>query len=169
MRYKIPARVLAIDLHPRRFGFVVFESPKKLLDWGVRGHRHKGNSTEVLVRKRLRPLLELWQPSLLLVQSPSRMTPKVNAHSKLFCRIVMEAKSHRVPVRIGPKQAQGLTKHENARLVAEHFPVLARSLPLKRKPWESEDYRMSRFSAAALAEACLRPAGQRMKRNTAPR
>jgi hypothetical protein len=151
MRHKNFTRVLAIDLHPRRFGYVVIENPQRLLDWGVRSHRGRGNSAEVLVRRRLRPLLEFWQPSLLLVQNPSRMTPSVTSRSRLLRRIVMEGKNQRVPVRIGHKRTGGLTKYENARLAAEHFPVLALSMPPKRKPWESEDYRMSMLQAAALA------------------
>jgi hypothetical protein len=69
--------------------------------------------------------------------------------------MVTEAKNHRVSVRIRPKRAGGLTKYENARLVAEHFPVLGRSLPPARKPWESEDYRMSMFAAADTALTLL--------------
>jgi hypothetical protein len=47
------------------------------------------------------------------------------------------------------------TKYERAREVAKRFPVLARSLPPQRKPWESEDYRMGMFAAATLAIAEL--------------
>jgi len=36
MRSKSLTRVLALDLHPRRFGYVVLEGPERLLDWGVR-------------------------------------------------------------------------------------------------------------------------------------
>jgi hypothetical protein len=155
MRYKSLTRALVLDLHPRRFGYVVVESPDRLLDWGVRRCRHKDGSTDALIRKRLGPLLELWRPSVVVVRNPSRMTPRVNSRSRLLRRIVIEAKNHRVPVRIGPEWDGGSTKHENARRVAEYFPVLARSLSPKRKPWESEDYRMSMFAAATLAMAQL--------------
>jgi hypothetical protein len=43
-------RLLAIDVRPQRFEYVVFESPIRLLDWGtgrepwVRGHRCAGNA-----------------------------------------------------------------------------------------------------------------------------
>jgi hypothetical protein len=56
---------------------------------------------------------------------------------------------------MGPKLFRTSTKHENARLVAEQFPVLIWNLPSKRKPWESEDYRMSMFCAASIASAYL--------------
>ena len=42
-------------------------------------------------------------------------------------------------------------KQEIAIAIAEHFPELAPRLPRSRKPWMSEDYRMSIFDAVALA------------------
>jgi hypothetical protein len=52
-------------------------------------------------------------------------------------------------------RAERLTKYERAQAVVQRFPVLTQKLPPKRKPWESEDYRMSVFAAAALAMAYL--------------
>jgi len=70
---------------------------------------------------------------------------------------VTEAKNRRIIVRVHVKSSaeQGKipTKYENARRVAERFPVLTRELPPKRRAWESEHYRMSVFAAAALAMA----------------
>ena len=43
------------------------------------------------------------------------------------------------------------TKQEIAIAIAERFPELAPRLPRSRKPWMSEDYRMSIFDAVALA------------------
>ena len=42
-----------------------------------------------------------------------------------------------------------LTDYENARRVAELFPVLKWKLPPKRRAWEREHYRTSMFTAAA--------------------
>jgi hypothetical protein len=72
----------------------------------------------------------------------------------------VEAKGHRVRVRLikkKPAEDRGkrLTKYENARRAAEQFSVLRWKIPPKRKPWESEDYRMSMFTAATLAMAQL--------------
>jgi Holliday junction resolvasome RuvABC endonuclease subunit len=41
-------------------------------------------------------------------------------------------------------------KHEIATTIAGRFPELAPRLPRFRKPWMSEDYRMSIFDAVAL-------------------
>jgi hypothetical protein len=45
------------------------------------------------------------------------------------------------------------TKYEIAVAIAQRFPELAPRLPRFRKPWMSEDYRMSIFDAVALAIA----------------
>ena len=43
-------------------------------------------------------------------------------------------------------------KHEIAKAVADQYPTLLPYLPAKRKPWQSEHYRMSIFAAAALVQ-----------------
>jgi len=160
MRYKTLTRVLALDLHPRDFGYVVVESPDKLLDWGVRSHRRKGNSSDVLIQKRLRPLLELWRPSVVVLREPLRIrTPNPPTSRLLKKQIMMSAKIQGARVQVLKKRptdrTEKLTKYECAQAVVKLFPVLTRKLPPKRKPWESEDYRMNMFAAAALALAYL--------------
>jgi hypothetical protein len=151
--------VLALDLHPRRFGYVVLEGPDRLLDWGVRSCRRKGKPVDVLLHKRLRPLLELWGPSVIVLNDPLGRARRANPRRDGSLRqIAIEAKRRRILVRtLKPErteiQGERLTLHENARRVAERFPVLRRKLPPKRRAWESEHYRMSIFTAAALAIA----------------
>ena len=157
MKYKGLTRVLALDVHPCRFGYAVLETPDRLLDWGVRCYRVEGYSSARFIRQRLRPLLDLWRPSVLVFQNPSRTPSKVGSLS-LLNRIVREANSHGVQVRVVTKPASRIenpTKHENSRRAAEQFSALRWKMPPKRKPWESEDYRMSMFSAATLAMAEL--------------
>lgn len=156
MRYKGLTRTLALDLHPRSFGYVVLEGPERLLDWGVRSWRGKGNRYDVLVRRRLAPLLEHWKPSDLVIRKPAGIPRCQSGIDSLIMRIDSAAKSHRIPVRavrhgLGEEREQRLTKYENARRVVERFPVLAQKLPPKRKAWESEDYRMTMLTAAHLA------------------
>jgi hypothetical protein len=161
MRRKGPTRILALDLHPRSFGYVVVENPKRLLDWGVCSDRRKHGAGNVLVRRRLRVLLDLWRPAVLVLHNPSKKSRKPNSKKdKLLERIVTEAGSRRIMVRLLVKssadQGEILTKYENAGRVAEHFPVLRRALPPKRQIWESEHYYMSIFDAAALALSCFK-------------
>jgi|SRR5438552_528443 len=155
MRRKGPTRILALDLHPRSFGYVVVENPKRLLDWGVCSYRGKHGAGTVLVRKRLRQLLNLWRPAALVLLKPLKKSRRPNQKKdRLLERIVTETKNRRIIVREMVKSSvdyQGnLTKYENARRVAEHFPVLTRELPPKRQIWQSEHYRMSIFTAASL-------------------
>src|SRR5712692_10896806 len=64
-----PTRILALDIHPRSFGYVVMESPAKLLDWGVRRSYQKTKShPEVLVGGRLRLLLKIWKPGAVVTR-----------------------------------------------------------------------------------------------------
>ena len=161
MKHNSLTRILALDLHPRSFGYVVIESPTKLLDWGVCSDRRKHGAANVLVRKRLMQLLDLWRPAALVLHNPVKKSRRPNQKKDGLTEwIVAEAKSRRIIVRAPVKnsadyQGKILTKYENARRVAEHFPILTRELPPKRKAWESEHYRMSIFTAAALAMAQL--------------
>jgi hypothetical protein len=151
---------LALDLHPRCFGYVVVENSSRLLDWGVCSYRRKHGAADVLVRRRPRQLLDLWKPAALPFHNPVKKSRRPNSKKdRLIERIVTEAKSRRIIVRVSVRrstdQRKILTKYENARRVAERFPVLTRELPPKRRAWESEHYRMSIFAAAALAMAQL--------------
>ncbi len=154
MTNKSFTRVLALDLHPRRFGYVVVESPDRLLDWGVRSYRREGNPRDALIHRRLKPLIEMWKPKFLVIRGARTAPPKQRLMRQRFIkRVAAEAKKYRVCVRMGSGQLENLTKYENARRIAEHFPALKGRLPPKRKAWESEHYRMSIFTAAALAIA----------------
>src|SRR5882724_7992210 len=105
MKYPGLTRVLALDLHPRRFGYVVLEGPARLLDWGVRTSRHKDKAADALISAHLRPLLELWQPTILLLgDGPSQTHKSREGRGRLLKRIAIEAKIHRISVRILKKR-----------------------------------------------------------------
>jgi hypothetical protein len=74
--------------------------------------------------------------------------------------LLQESQERRIPVRYVPRHAvkkaflgHDGNKHEIATVLAQRFPALAPKLPPKRKIWQSEDYRMSVFDAAALGVA----------------
>src|SRR5436309_16062120 len=154
MKHKSLTRILALDPHPRSFGYVVVENSSRLLDWGVSSYRGKYDAANVLVCKRMRQLLDLWRPAALVLHNPVKKSPRPNPKKdRLLEQFVTEPKSRRIIVRAPVKSSADykgkiLTKYENARRVAERFPVLTRALPPKRKAWESEHYRMSIFTAA---------------------
>src|SRR5205807_6984958 len=133
MRYKSRTGVLALDLHPRRFGYVVLESPDRLLDWGVCSYRRKGKPTDVLVQKRLRPLLEQWNPTLLAIRGARQLPPRQQLLQKQLLKgIATEAESKRVRVRMlrsTKERAGSLTKYGRAQEAAKRFPVLIGRLP----------------------------------------
>src|SRR5216684_5950396 len=73
-------RILALDVHPRSFGYVVVESPDKLLDWGVRRSCQKAKShPEVLAQGRLRPLLKIWKPGAVVTRVGDRRNKNVQS------------------------------------------------------------------------------------------
>jgi hypothetical protein len=172
MRYQSRTRVLALDLHPRRVGYVVLEGPDRLLDWGVCSYRRKGNSRDVLIQRRLRPLLERWRPTFVMIHGARQMPPRKHLlRERLLKGVVAEAKNYRARVQILKKwptgRAERLTKYERAQAVVQCFPVLTRKLPPKRKPWESEHYSMSILEALAIAVQCP-DRSSRPKQSTPP-
>jgi len=157
------SRILALDLHPGRFGYVVLEDFTELLDWGVRrNYRGPKPWRTVLIQKRLSSLLNQWQPSLVLMNEVTRFSPQIR---RMVTVIRKEARRRRLMVKlIGRAAVSGtfgegrpIRKDEIASLLAECFPVLRCELPPQRKIWESEHYRISIFDAAALAVSCPKP------------
>jgi MinD-like ATPase involved in chromosome partitioning or flagellar assembly len=151
-------RVLALNVHPRSFGFVVFEGADQLLDWGVRSFRRGVNAVRVPAPKKLRALLDEFAPQVVVLRA--RADRAAQRSSKLVAAIRREAKKHRVAVMfVTPRAVKQVmtghtsSKHEIASALAERFLELAPKLPPKRKLWQSEDYRMSIFDAAALGVA----------------
>lgn len=152
-------RILALDVRPRSFGYVVFKGPNHLLGWGVRSFRKIAAAGRVAVARKIVPVLEEFVPSVIVLKAPRfRANTKRSKLGSILDTITKEAKGHGIPVRtLNQKSvansfaAQGAsTKYEIASLLADRFPDLAWKLPPKRKPWQSEDYRMSIFDAAAL-------------------
>jgi hypothetical protein len=151
-------RVLALNVHPRSFGFVVFEGADQLLDWGVRSFRRGVNAVRVPAPKKLRALLDEFAPQVVVFRArPGRAAQR---GSKLVAAIRREARKHRIAVKFVTLRAvkqvfigHTSNKHEIASALAKRFPELAPKLPPKRKLWQSEDYRMSIFDAAALGVA----------------
>jgi hypothetical protein len=158
--------LVALDLHPGRFGYVVLEDSTELLDWGIR-RNYRGTKPwrTVLIQKRLSSLLDQWEPTLVLMNEAMNDATRFSSGIRRVVTVIRkEARHRKLPVRVVDKQevktafgvGQQITKYETASLLAEKIPALHWELPPKRKIWESEHYRMSIFTAAALAIAYLR-------------
>src|SRR5438445_2806623 len=101
MKHKRLTRILALDLHPRSFGYVVVENSSRLLDWGVSSYRGKHGAADVLVRKRLKRLLYLWRPAALVLYNPVKKSRRPNPKKeRLIERVLTEAKKRRILVRM---------------------------------------------------------------------
>lgn len=144
-------RIISLDLHRLSFGFVVFEGSNRLLDWGVKSFRNGVNAVKVPFSQKLEHLLDDFDPDGLVVKVPLRtdLSSEVRTVQKL-------AKARRISVLRVPQGVlrqhfpeQNRNKHQIATVVANRLPELAAVLPSKRKPWQSEHYRMSVFEAAA--------------------
>ncbi len=152
-------RVLALDLRPRSFGFVIFEGPDQLLDWGVKVFRELAGRP-IPAGKRLAPLLVEFQPAVVLLKSSVREKLRRKLHLEDVLDAIQLEGEGRISVRlISPDRTRRMfpgavrSKDDLAARVAARFPDLAWKLPPRRKVWQREHYRMSIFDAAALALA----------------
>jgi hypothetical protein len=152
MKYNSLTRILALDVHPRSFGYVVIESPVKLLDWGVgRSYRKTKRHPEVLVDGRLRPLLKMWLPDVVVTPIGERRGKDVR---ELFKQIKKEVNRRAfVSIKASENPPPGRSKYQRAIEIAARFPEIGQKVSSQRKPWESEQYSMSIFEALAIAVA----------------
>jgi hypothetical protein len=155
-------RVLALDVRPRSFGYVVFEGADLLLDWGVQSFRNGRNSVRIPLATKIAALLEDFHPAVVVAKEP----PSRKKVNRARTRKILELIRHKASLRgirtcVLKRRAassffggeERVTKHEIATALAERFAELRPLLPPKRKLWESEDYRMSIFDSAALGVA----------------
>lgn len=147
---------MAIDPTNRGFGYVVFEGPQRLVDWGL-VHSRKATVSRALAR--VAGMLKIYEPATLVVEDcTSRHCRRGKRASELVQRAIRLATSSRLRVYIltwpqvkqAFSSARQLTKHHLASILASRFNELAERLPPRRKPWMSEDERYGIFDATAL-------------------
>jgi Holliday junction resolvasome RuvABC endonuclease subunit len=154
--YTKDIRVLAIDPSTRGFGFAVLEGPERLVDWGVKETKKNKNTRTLTL---IEDLIDRYQPSVMVVEDYEgkgsrrcdRIGELINYISKLASQRKIKARSvSRLKVKQVFSESGASNKYEIALDIAKRFPELAPRLPRFRKPWMSEDYRMSIFDAVAL-------------------
>lgn len=152
-------RILALAPSTRGVGFVLLEGQDTLADWGIR--TVKGDQKNVKALAKVKELITRYQPSVLVLEDASatgsRRSPRIRI---LGLQIVKLAGASGVKVKLYARDqvmktfisdGDG-TKHALAEIIAKKFSEqLGPHLPPKRKPWNSENYQMSVFDAAALA------------------
>lgn len=148
---------LAIAPAHSGFGYVMFENPDLIMDWGVK-QAHLNRQRDWLLNARV--LMHMLQPSVLVIEDvhhkSSRRSERVRA---LINKLAELAQSQKIKVvrrarsdmlaafyRMGAE-----SKDEIAEAVAKLVPELAPRLPPRRKVWQSEHHSMAIFEAAALA------------------
>ena len=148
-------RILCLDIRPRSFAFVAFEGPKVVLDWGARSFRRGVNAVRVPLGIKVARLLDEYAPCVLVLERP-----RTSKHMRIVAAIGKQAKLQRIPIRLLSAKAVDAAfsgsndnKHQIASALATRFLDLTLVIPPKRRPWQSEDYRMSIFDAAALGAA----------------
>ncbi len=145
--------VLAFDVRPRRFGFVAFEGPDRLLDWGIRGSF--AGPSRLPAGKKVLTLINDFSPSVIVVRERQGQSD-----AKVLETLRRQAKERKIALRFISRKAimnafagNGKNKHEVASVLAQQFSILMSKLPRRHKCWQTEDYRMSIFDAAAAGVA----------------
>jgi hypothetical protein len=152
-------RVLSLDLQPRGFGYAVFEGTARLVDWGATDIR---KDKERVVLRKIGQLIGLFQPMVLVVEDCAHARSRRNSRVRRLTETILVAakefglEGHALSLaavyRMFATSGAG-TKYEIASALVRAFPELMVRLPPKRKPWQSEDSRMSIFDAVALGLA----------------
>jgi Holliday junction resolvasome RuvABC endonuclease subunit len=154
--YTKDIRVLAIDPSTRGFGFAVLEGPNRLIDWGVKETKTDKNKKTL---KLVADLIERYQPSVIVVEDyagkGSRRCRRIQGLIRDISKLASKRKIRirgvsRLKVKQAFSDSGASNKYEIAVAIANRFPELASRLPRFRKPWMSEDYRMSIFDAVGL-------------------
>jgi Holliday junction resolvasome RuvABC endonuclease subunit len=155
-------RILAIDPTHRGFGYVLFEGPERLIDWGVRHVLGQKNKASL---RAATELIDLYRPHILVIEDvEAKGCWKRGRVRQLLAALELRARGRGLTVRrVSWKKvkrtfaARGITnKHQTARFIATRFPELARYVPPERRTWMSEDLRTAVFDAAAMAMVAFR-------------
>lgn len=159
----IVQKVVAFEIRPRRFGFVVLEG-LELVDWGVRGFGSKPATVGSI--KKIESLLDFHQPHRIVVMDRGRRIASTEPAKAVFqgmTTLRSQASRRDIHVSRVPSNRvrdyfakQGCrTKHEIASAITRSFESLVWKLPQKRKPWQREPYHALMFDAAATVMTFL--------------
>ena len=149
--------VLSVYPFSRGFAFVFLEGPNSPFEWGVKEIREKHKSTKAI--QEIKKLIDHFRPEVLVIEDTIGWSRRTSRIRKLYRMLVHLAQAEYVELYRCPRSdfnacfatVGANTKHEIAQAVAMQIPAFAHRMPLRRKPWRSEDPRQSLFDAAALA------------------
>jgi len=153
---KSAALTFALHATSRGFGYVVFEGPFTVHDWGTIVAR--GDKNAVCLRK-LDLMLERYMPEALLLEASGKGSSLRSARiARLYQSVASLAVTKSIDVSVYPfrdvqaafRDVGARTRQEIAEAVARHVVALSHRVPRKRRPWDGEHRRMAVFCAAAL-------------------
>jgi hypothetical protein len=149
------ARYLAINPTTTGFAYVVFETPERLVDWGLTATL----PDEEAWTTRLEELVAAYPPEAIVTERPH---PRCgNRTLRLLDTVEMVALLRGIwTISVARTSIRKLfpgasNKHDVAVALTERFPELRPRLPRKRKAWTSEDARMRIFDALAALLAAF--------------
>jgi hypothetical protein len=149
--------VLAIDPTSRGFGYAFFEGRFNLVDWGTKQIDVAENIRCIF---QIREIIQRYHPNVIVLEDPKG---KGSRRCYRICRLInsiraLAAKHRRTARCFSRDRVRGVfarfnaqTKHQIAIEISRQFPELEPQLPHYRKPWMSEDERMSIFDAVSFA------------------
>ena len=147
---------LAIDPTSRGFGYALFEGPQIPLDWGTTEIRSEKNENSL---ERVKKLINFYHPEVLILEDCSEEQSRRCERVQILLDQIEEfSRLQKIPTVKYPsariKEVFSFfdlhNKHQFAQKIVEWLPELASRIPPERKPWMSEDRRMSIFDAVAL-------------------
>jgi hypothetical protein len=163
-------RILAVEIRAARLGYAVFETPKRLCDFGAAWFETSGAA-----RLRIARLLELCRPSILVLRGGIMRYPRNMRKRRRIARIACdEAKKFGIPIaRIAEQDLAAYferhscrDKYDVAAAVAARFPDLAWRVPSRPKFYDPEPRSILYFDSIALGMAYLDLTSKLERRHT---
>jgi hypothetical protein len=151
-------RLLALEARSGKIGFVIFEGPSRLLDWGVLGCAESTGRLGEVVAKRVRPLLFRYRPLAVVMRGDNHYSSRSPARLRVSVRsIKKEARLCEVEFRLVKTKSRKCffvqvgcsAKHQVVQLIAQLFEEIYWRAQPPRKAWHSESYHTVIFDAAA--------------------
>ena len=148
MKLRHEKRIIALSVDWKSFGFVIFNGPHQLIDWGTRGSR---GGVKVSLQTKLRQVFDSNRPDALVLAKP--MTPK---RTKIVAKLAKLAEARGIsPSFVSTADIHkafapmNQSKYQIAAAIANCYPELLPQLPTPRKDWQSEKFGITIFEAAA--------------------
>lgn len=156
-----PAVTMGVHATSHGFGWVAFEGPFTLQDWGTcRAHTNKNEMS----MRRFEKLLARIKPDTLVLESFEGVGVRRSQRVMRLCRSMIASASvqgievavySRVDVKAAFAHLGASDRHSTAQALVRLFDVLRPLLPPRRRAWEMANDRMGIFNAAAVVLVCF--------------